>query len=286
MRDLIVLSHKRTVGSGSALARALGVRCITPKNTRPIPEDALLLNYGVSSPLPFVSRHDPALTLNCSVPVGTAVNKVACLDKLRRAGVSVPEFTTDVWETKQWFSTGHSSRQSVFARTLTRGSQGRGIYIFDSFDSLVCEYENRYHSSKKLNFQLFTRNVPKTKEYRVHVFNGQVIGLSQKRQMSEEKLELMGIAEVNRKVRSYKNGWVFANEVQGSESGLHKVKTAGVDAAEALGLTFCAVDVLTTGSGNSIEKVYVCEVNTAPSLDGETTLSNYIEAIEVLRNEN
>lgn len=280
MRDVIVLSHKRTVGSGAALADALGVRCVTPKNTRPIPPDTLLINYGVSAPLPWVAQHPVALTLNCPVPVAKAVHKRRCLDVLYNEGISTLEYTTDIWQAMEWLSNGPASRRKVFARTLVAGSQGRGIHIFEDSDDMMNEHGRRA-------FKLFTRNVPKTKEYRVHVVNGKAIHMSQKRAMSDAKLAELGIKGVDRAIRSYKNGWVFANELQGTPEQLELVANEAERAVDALGLDFGAVDMLALGVGPAITGWKVCEVNTAPSLDGNTTLQSYVNAIqEGLRHEN
>lgn len=279
MREVVVLSHKRTVGSGKALADALGGRCITPKNTKPVPPDALLINYGVSTPLPFVSRHPVERTLNTSVPVGKAVHKLTCLTLLENKGVPVPEFTTDPWSTDYWFTNGAAAKRKVFARSLMTGSQGRGITIFEDHDALIQAHEVR-------PFKLFTRNVPKTKEYRVHVMDGKAIHVAQKRAMSADKRAELGFGGVDRSVRSYKNGWVFANELQGAPSAIERMADAAVQACGVLGLSFGAVDMLVTGQGDAIIGWAVCEVNTAPSLDGTTTLTAYVNAIKEIAHEN
>ncbi len=277
MREIIVLAHKRTVGSGAALANALGVRCITPRNTKVIRPDTLLVNYGVSTPLQFVTRHPVENTLNSPVPVGRAVNKLTSLRAMSNAHVSLPQFTEHLYEAHDWSQEGTEAERRVFCRTLLCASKGKGI--------IVATPDTLLDIANEIHVKLFTRNVPKTKEFRVHVVNGEAVSIAQKRQMSPEKLAELGISEVNRAIRSYENGWVFANEVVGTPPDLNRVKHEAVLAVNAHGLDFGAVDVLVTGPGATFSKVVVCEVNTAPSLDGETTLNNYVNVIKEIANE-
>jgi D-alanine-D-alanine ligase-like ATP-grasp enzyme len=140
--------------------------------------------------------------------------------------------------------------------------------------------------SERFNVKLYTRNVPKTKEFRVHVMGGEVIHVAQKRAMSDEKLSTLGINESDRSIRSYERGWVFANELDVTEKGLRTVKEVAVEAVNGIGLHFGAVDVLATGAGRSVKRAVVCEINTAPSLSGDTTLSSYVKGIQEIANEN
>lgn len=271
MPDVVVLSKYRTKGSGHALAMALGGRCITPLNTRPIDPDAVIINFGVSRPLEFLARH-PGKVINSSAAVGRAVNKMRFFRLAADLGLPTPTFTTCAHEAYRWNQDGVSPHHRVYARSLVTSSQGRGITVFEP----ECMEATDVVSNQ---FKFFTYNYPKTKEFRVHVVDGRAVHVAQKRRMSEEALAERGIAKVDTRIRSYKRGWVFANELTIDETKLPIIEGLAVDAAHICGLDYCAVDVLAKGQGPNITGAAVCEVNTAPSLAGETTLRQVTNAI-------
>lgn len=263
--EIYVLAHKRTVGSGKRLADAVGGRCITPKNTKRLPKDSLLINFGVSDPCRTMIRHRGPV-LNSSMAVGTAVNKLASLQAMTSRHVPTLTYTTLPSQAYSWFHHGDSK---VFARKLLCSSQGEGIDVIED-PTVFLEGDTR-------EYKLYTKNFPKHKEFRVHVFNGEVINVAQKRAMSPEKRASLGIeGEPDRAVRSYKNGWVFAQECTVDTT---YVESAAVSAVKALGLDYGGVDVLARGK-NEIASVAICEVNTAPSLSGVSTLEAYTEAVK------
>ena len=97
--------------------------------------------------------------------------------------------------------------------------------------------------------KLYVKYIKKKAEYRIHVFNGKIIDIQQKRKRHEA-------IEINFQIRSHNNGWV-------------------------LGLDFGAVDIIWN---EKQQQGYVLEVNTAPGLEGETII-NYANAIEELIND-
>jgi glutathione synthase/RimK-type ligase-like ATP-grasp enzyme len=123
---------------------------------------------------------------------------------------------------------------------MTRASGGKGIVLATSLRSIV-------------NAPLYTKQLAIKGEYRVHVFNGEVIDYQKKRKR-EEAIENGDIAE---DIRNINNGWVYS-----------------IRATRALGLNFGAVDIIRDINRRS----YILEVNTAPGLEG-LTLVNYTNAI-------
>jgi hypothetical protein len=114
---------------------------------------------------------------------------------------------------------------------------------------------------------LYTKYVKKADEYRIHVFDGQVIDIQQKRKRQEVPNE-----EVDYQIRNLAGGWVFCRDDVVCPSVCSEL---AISAVATLGLTFGAVDI---GYNRNEQRGYVYEVNTAPGLEG-STLDNYFEAL-------
>ncbi len=103
----------------------------------------------------------------------------------------------------------------------------------------------------------------KKKEFRVHVVNGSVIDVQQKKKRN-------GV-ETTSLIRNLANGWIFAHEGVVEPAGLREM---GVAAVAAVGLAFGAVDIIWNEKQN---QCYVLEINTAPGLC-QTTCDKYADA--------
>ena len=204
----------------------------------------LYINWGSSTP----PRFNATPVLNSGAAVAIASNKLATFNRFAERGVSCPEFTTDPAVARQW-----AGERAIFARTALNGHSGRGIVecVGDSF----------------VGAPLYTKYIPKQDEYRVHVFQGRVIDVQQKKKRRDIPNE-----QVNYKVRSYQNGWVFCRENVQKPGGLDAL---AIQAVAALGLDFGAVDIIYNAKRNQL---YALEVNTAPGLSGQTT-TNYANAV-------
>jgi glutathione synthase/RimK-type ligase-like ATP-grasp enzyme len=209
------------------------------------------INWGSSSiglsTIPF--SYD---FLNHPFNVSLASNKLLTLNQFRAYGVSCPEFTTDIEEAEYWAD----SESDVYCRTLLAGKGGEGIIVATNSEELV-------------DAPLYTKRVNVGKEYRVHVFNGEVIDYAKKgrKRDSEERASHL--------IRNYAKGWVFIREnIQLPES----VREESCKAVESLGLLFGAVDVCTRKNQES--QAVVFEVNSAPGFsEGSTTVKAYADAI-------
>lgn len=226
------------------------------KNTKYKPKDTdIVINWG-SSQYPywdFIPTH-----FNLPSFVNHAVNKLETFLIFQDYDIPTPEWTTDPVVANNW-GTSFIGRQ-----TLT-GFGGRGILFFDP-EYPFAEggiYPAPVNIAYKDACPLYVKYKKKKHEYRVHVFNGEVIDVTQKRKRK-------GV-EVDYKIRNYKNGWVYCRDGITIPSDLHSV---AITAVAALGLDFGAVDVIWNESEN---KCYVLEVNTAPGLVG-TTLESYANA--------
>lgn len=115
---------------------------------------------------------------------------------------------------------------------------------------------------------LYTKYKRKDKEYRVHVFKGEIIDTQEKRRVGKSHRP----ATYNEYIRNHSTGWVFCRGGLRIPIGLHELALSAITALE---LDFGAVDII---HNSKHQKSYVLEVNTAPGLEG-TTLTKYVDAI-------
>lgn len=204
-----------------------------------------LVNWGSSS---FVPRGHNIQVLNDPQSVALASNKLLTFKQLALYAVPTVEWTTDRAKAISWVD----ENTIVYARHKLNASGGEGIEIV-TYDQAM-PYA-----------PLYTKGFNKTHEYRVHVFQGRVLDFTKKKRRDG--------TESNPLIKNSRNGWVFCRD--GVALPL-KVKTASIVAQKALGLDFCAIDILYK---ESEDKARVLEVNTAPGIEG-TTLNKYSEAIK------
>jgi hypothetical protein len=165
----------------------------------------------------------------------------------KQHGVSSPDYCTSPG------GIGEFDGRLVVARHLTNSCEGRGITIFNREDIPPPA-------------PLYTEYIPKKKEFRVHIWNNEVVDVSEKRKRK-------GFEETrNTQIRNTANGYVFCRTGVIEPTDLRPV---ACDAVRALGRTYGAVDVIWNEKRN---KCFVLEVNARPGIEG-TTLNNYVNAI-------
>jgi glutathione synthase/RimK-type ligase-like ATP-grasp enzyme len=172
--------------------------------------------------------------------VAVAVNKLASYKALHEGGVLIPEFTTDIDVARDW-----AKKSVVMCRTLLESSAGKGITV----------------AQKPLDIipaKVYTRYVRKKREYRVHVFQGRVIGY-------KRKIKHKDVAVDNDFIRSHDNGYRYICDPANPPT--QRTLDNAVAAVGALGLDFGGVDIAWVEKG---DKPYVLEVNTAPGLTDMT----------------
>lgn len=132
------------------------------------------------------------------------------------------------------------------------------MYIRNSSDHV------RYGSDLRGTDKYALQPISKTNEYRVHIFNGQTIGIYEK-------------IPHDRSVKIYKDANCdFRRIDMGTETNrtyLRGVRPMAKAAVEALGLLFGGVDVLRGPDG----QFYITEVNSAPALN-EPNVERWTEA--------
>lgn len=269
MRPLILANYKN--GTPRDLKRGLpGAKIVNPYTDKVKFQGGIILNWGTRPHLD--SRSYSANILNRPEAVDKACNKQKTLMNLKAAGVPCLDWTTNVEIAIDWLKEG----KSVFGRALLEGSSGDGIVL-----QVAKDYKKNLKdgaptvSTEFRRCKIWTKNFPKEAEARVHVFQGRVIHYSEKRRVNPERFAQdplfdKSLAKPDFWVRNHKNGWIFAHEILVPHQVAMQVSR---DAIKALGLDFGAVDVLMAEN-----KAVVCEVNTAPGLEGQS-LKAYLQVL-------
>lgn len=261
----IIYPYKLSSHTAKCLASALDTKCVRENGNYVPKQTHLIINWGNPRAPAWETEDMEYLppnykpVLNYWRNVGPASNKIVSFLRLEVADVSIPNWTTEKEEAKQWIADGHI----VFARTLLNSHSGKGIVLLNDANTSVLGWDAFAPAP------LYVQYKKKKKEFRVHVFLGEVLDVQQKK----KRLDFEG--EVNSYIRSHSNGWIFAREdiVEPEE-----LRSLAIRAVEALGLDFGAVDIIWNEREN---KCYVLEVNTAPGLEG-TTLQKYVDKIKQL----
>lgn len=246
-KSMKLMPYKRFSKSARTLRSVLGFRKLrvvhpdlTPRGTE------LVINWGSAKLKP----NAVCKFLNSPEKVAVAVNKLETFKALKAAGVAVPEFSTNIEDAKAWLA----DEYMVLARHMLRSHSGNGIVVVSKVEELP------------LNALLYVRYYRKKHEFRVHVFNGQVIDYVQKKKRAG-----VDPLKFNKYVRSYNNGWVFCRK---DVVDIPQIKEEAIKAVKALGLDFGAVDIIWTKK----DKAIVLEVNTAPAVQGHT-IDVYVKAM-------
>lgn len=177
------------------------------------------------------------------------LDKIQQLTRFKANNVSCPDFETDRSKLRE------TGKHVWFARKLINATNGRGIVEFDL-----------RHEQDIPRAPLYVEYIPKRAEYRVHVFNGEVIDIQEKRKkrgFSDDR---------NTRVRNVTNGYVYCRDGINPPNGM---AVLAVDAVAALGYAYGAVDII---HNQHRDACYVLEVNSRPGLMG-TTLERYRDAI-------
>ena len=221
-----------------------------------ITSPTLVVNWGSRAVPKSYTMDDNVTVLNKVTAVTTASNKLAFLQRMQDNGVRVPEFTCSVEQALEWVNSG----LLVLGRKK-HGTCGQDI-VFSS-ESI----------SDFVQSELWTVYKKKKSEYRIHVFDGEVIDMQRKavRKMDDDG-NLINTQTIDFRIRNLANGFVFVKkDVDPPADVILQAK----EAVEYCGLNFGAVDVIWN---QAEQKAYVLEVNTAPGLEG-STVQSYVNAI-------
>jgi len=232
--------------SARALAEGLGIKVLFREGKRV--KGHTIINWGSSDP----DRELDGGILNQPYAVKRASNKLSTFKAFKEHDVPTVEWTTNLDVAKDWIEEGYA----VVERHKLSGHSGEGIVIKSGDDALgLCP--------------LYTKYTKKKDEYRIHVFQGEILFQQRKARKKEVPDE-----EVNWQVRNLVGGFIFANDgVEAPEA----VQQAATLAVQALGLDFGAADV-----GFKDGEAVVYEVNTACGLSGKN-LEAYVNKFKAYR---
>lgn len=247
MKRIRIFPYKLGSESARALATALDSLCVKPDGMyRPRAND-LVVNWGNSHIPNWYGQTEIEQTLNHPLNVRIAVNKLTTLELLQRSGIPTPEWTTNIGVAQEWLD----DEFKVVERNTLNGSKGEGIRILNN------------DSEQPVQAPLYTKLIERAREYRVHVFDGQVIDLQQKKRREGN--------DSDGTIKNLANGWVFVrDDITPPPRSIFDVS---VRAVQALGLDFGGVDVLVKDG-----QCYVLEINCAVGLEG-STINSYVNAI-------
>jgi len=241
----------------SVLAKELDTWLVYP-NRNYIPKKRhLVICWGAGTYPNWWKRVPPTQVLNSPGHILTAINKLRTFEAFKQLGISCPPWTTRRDVAVDWQSQGHI----VVCRSSLTSSEGRGIVVADKTVKLPHCY-------------LYTKHIRHKREFRVHVFKGTVIDVTEKRKRDTRP---KNISKLDRMIRSWRHGFVFCHEdVDCPKEALNEA----IRAVKGLQLDFGAVDI---GFREKESKPYVFEVNTAPGIEGRT-IQRYADAIRQVCN--
>lgn len=215
------------------LEERLGHKVVTIPPEYVASSNERIINWGNSS---FRGNQKPDATnvicLNSAAAVQRSINKIHFFQCLDEAKLPIPEWTTDADVALKWIK----QNRKVFCRAQIAGRDGRGIVVASTPAELIVA-------------PLYTKLVPSTREYRVFVFRTQAIYNLTK--MARPTADLARLA------RTRENGWFYSMH----QSVPFAAQELAVQVREALGLTFCAVDILFNAKTG---KFTALESNSAP----------------------
>lgn len=217
-------------------------------------------------------------------------NGLEQLQKFKENGINCPKFTTSLTEAKDGVRRG----EEWWGRKLhhTQGSdivEGKYTTLPTTPGGMALKWitTRRGNRVKRMRWvegvrggerwdrrwegrDFWVLRIPEVvNEYRQHVFNGEAIRRG-KKIFAPENIERRRIVEG---VRSRKNGWHIDYGPFDSPRELREIAKRAVS---VLGYTWGAVDIVETRDG----KLWVLEVNSAPSLKDENTLAAYVKGIK------
>lgn len=167
--------------------------------------------------------------------ISNTTNKRKMRELFKEHGVPMP---------KLW-NMGDSSWTYPIVGRPDKHTKGRGFWLIRNQHEL---HQAVHGTSRKKPATHFMEYIENDREYRVHVFKGKSIRISEK--------EFFINDDGKKDYTTKKPG----------DIKLRRVREAAKRAVEAVGLDFGAVDILARGDDNA--EVFVLEVNAAPGLGG------------------
>ena len=243
--------------SAKALAQAMGIKRIKHHNSRFKPRyNKVVINWGATQIPKDIT--DTCDIINEPSIVDICSNKLSLFQYLhgQECADLIPEWTTDIDTAKLW-QIGWPNYK-VVERHVLNGHSGQGIRIVTDQADLQPA-------------PLYVKYIPKRDEFRVHMVDGNIIDIQQKK----KRLDFEG--EVNYNIRNHAGGFVYARDgIEVPEC----IKLVAYRAHETFGdwLAIGAMDII---YNSKLDRAYLLEINTAPGLEGQT-VQLYADALKEL----
>ena len=210
-----------------------------------------LLAQGLSTTLGYkVWRSTKTKPNRIHLKYGHSVDKLTQYRWFKEQNIPALEFSQDPGIVAQWLGEGCT----VFGRKYLNSSCGKGIVVVEPTATVfeTCPVYTKYKKKKR--------------EFRVHVFRGQVVSVTEKKKRKGFE------GERDTKIRNLANGYVFVQGVENEPEGLREL---ALKAAVVSPSDFKGVDI---GFNEKANELFVIEVNSAPGIQG-SNVNKYIEAI-------
>ena len=184
---------------------------------------------------------------------GNSTDKLSQYKWFKEQGLSALEFTDNNAKAWQWLN---SEGKTVFGRKYLNSSCGKGIIVF----------EPGYQGNFIDNLPVYTLYKKKKREFRVHVFKGIVVSVTEKKRKA-------GWTDArDTKIRNLANGYVFCQEVTNEPEGLREL---ALKASAVVQSDFKGVDI---GYNEKNDDLFIIEVNSAPGITG-SNIGKYVQGI-------
>lgn len=209
-----------------------------------------LLAEGLSTKLGYkVFRSKAPHPKQENITYGDCKNKLFQYEWFAANGLPALPFTTTKEKAESWLQEG----SVVFARKLMRASEGKGIHVCNPGE-ILCQAP------------VYTLYRKKKREFRVHVYQDQIISVLEKRKRKGFE------GTVDTKIRNTANGYVFCSQDVVEPPGIREL---ALKASQVTNSMFKGVDI---GFNEKLNELFVIEVNSAPGIAG-SNIGRYIEVI-------
>jgi len=209
------------------------------------------LAAGLSTKLGYkVLRTGKVNTNRRQFMYGGGVDKISQYKYFTQNEIPCLEWTAESSQVNAWLGEGHT----VFGRKLLMSSCGKGIEVIEP------------NSQVMVICPVYTKYAKKKREFRVHVFKGQVVAVVEKKRKAGWE------GQRDTKIRNLANGYVFVQNVQNEPEG---VRELAIRASKVSNSDFAGVDI---GYNEQKDQLFVIEVNSAPGITG-SNIGAYVETI-------
>lgn len=222
----------------------VNVRRFKQDSLNKLKKDDIVVRWGDSSDgeVDSVIVNKGAKVLNQSLAIIRNTNKLKSLEVFGKSGLNVPKIYTDKTKIK------------------TFPVLGRDRHHHGGLDIVIINGNNHGNNNYNLipDKDFYTGFLDSKKEYRVHVFDGEIIRITRKVFRGHDK---DGNETEKGLIKNDTFGWGHSNV--DPENLLHSHGKAAIDVVKAIGLDFGAVDLLIDKN----DVPYILEVNSSPRLN-------------------